>query len=160
MKTLSEIEILSYIFENHCCSTELVSPLKQQETLIKMQREGYAREPVVNAFNWFVDLLTETAGENIKIRKKSLRVYDRREMEKLGKENISFITTLELVGILSPKNREVLINQLMNLQQNKIRMLDIKWVMLMILSNEFENEEDVAKQVELFSLIVTAENRC
>jgi Smg protein len=157
---LSEIEILSYIFENHCGSTELVSPLKQQEMLIKMQREGYKREHVLNAFHWFLDLVTVATTKTRKICKQSLRIYDQKEIAKLGKDNIGFITTLELVGILNPKNREILILQLMNLHQKKIRTLDIKWVMLLLLANEFENKKNVEKQVEKFSLIVTAENCC
>lgn len=160
MKMLSEIEILSYIFENHCGSTELVSPLKQQEMLIKMQHEGYKREHVLNAFHWFLDLITKTSTKARRICKQSLRVYDQKETEKIGKDNIGFITTLELVGILNSRNREILISQLMNLHQKKIRELDIKWVMLLLLANEFENNKNVGKQVEKFSLIITAENCC
>lgn len=156
----TEIEILSHIFENHCNYGELLSSEKRQELLDKLQVEGYSRDKVAKAFTWLTTLATQQKAKKNRPRKNSIRIFSPDEVNKLGDEALTFIKTLEFVGVLNTRTKEILINQLMQLEQNYIGILDVKWVTFIILVSELEKKQNVGKKVELFSLILNDEHIC
>jgi len=160
MKHSSEIEILSHIFENHCNYEELLLPSKRQELLDKLQFEGYSKDNVAKAFAWLTTLVLQQRSKKSKPQKNSVRIFSEEEINKLGEESLNLINTLEFVEVLDARTREILLNQLMQLEQRQVGILDVKWVTFIILVSELEKKQNVGKKVELFSLILNDEHTC
>ena len=77
------------------------------------------------------------------------RIYHPAEAERLDASCRGFIIYLEQVGILSPPQREILIDRLMALEAPDIDVEQIKWVVLMVLFSQPGQEQAYAQMEDL-----------
>jgi Smg protein len=70
-------------------------------------------------------------------------------MERLDAECRGFITYLEQIRILSPPQREILIDRLLALETPDIDVEQIKWVVLMVLFSQPGQELAYARMEDL-----------
>jgi Smg protein len=77
------------------------------------------------------------------------RVYNDLEHERLDVSCRGYISYLEQIGILSPPQREILIDRLLALDAPDIDVEQIKWVVLMVLFSQPGQEHAYARMEDL-----------
>jgi Smg protein len=138
MKTQSNnniVDVIVYLLENILSKqTEITAePTEVRESL---EDAGFAKETVLCAFAWLRELIEqqnwydELSSQNIN---KTIRVFSLDEICKIDLETRNFILSLEHMGILDTKLREIVINQLMQLDSQPVDLFDVKWVVFFVL---------------------------
>ena len=77
------------------------------------------------------------------------RIYNEFEHERLDVACRGYITYLEQIGILSPPQRELLVDRLLALETRDIDVEQIKWVVLMVLFSQPGQELAYARMEDL-----------
>ena len=77
------------------------------------------------------------------------RIYNDFELQRLDVASRGFVTYLEQIGILSPTQREILIDRLLALETTDIDVEQIKWVVLMVLFSQPGQETAYARMEDL-----------
>ncbi len=80
---------------------------------------------------------------------RSTRIYNDFEHERLDAHCRGYITYLEQTGILSPSQRELLVDRLLALESADIDVEQIKWVVLMVLFSQPGQEQAYARMEDL-----------
>ena len=80
---------------------------------------------------------------------RAVRIYARSERARLDAEGRGYMMYLEQIGILSPHQRELVIDRLMALDSEEIDVDDIKWVVLMVLFSQPGEESAYARMEDL-----------
>ena len=92
--------------------------------------------------------LAGQAGREVFAIPGSIRVFAAAECERLDVAARGFIINLEQIGILSPLQREVVIDKIMALEgAEEIDLEQAKWIILMVLFNQ-PGQEDAYERVE------------
>lgn len=119
----------------------------------RLEDAGFAEETVTYAFAWLRELVARQSwyDEFHYIESsKTIRIFSQDEICKISLEIRKFILFLEHSGILSTKTREIVINQLMQLNQHPINLIDAKWVVFFVLiSKKDANEKDTRKYLNI-----------
>jgi Smg protein len=77
------------------------------------------------------------------------RIFNEFEHERLDAHCRGYITYLEQIGILSPPQRELLVDRLLALETADIDVEQIKWVVLMVLFSQPGQEQAYARMEDL-----------
>ena len=67
-----------------------------------------------------------------------MRIYNEVEKNKLDAKSRGFIMFMENMGQLSASQREIVIDQVMSLEDSKLTIDDLKWVVMMVIGNSTE----------------------
>jgi Smg protein len=114
----------------------------------RSERAGFPGENVERALDWLADLAGERdrppildaigspAEQAAKPRARSLRVFTDAERARLSADSRGYLLTLERAGILSPQQREIVIDRLMALGHEELDLSQLKWIVLMVLSSQ------------------------
>lgn len=136
----SILDVLMFLFENYMDDEHLGE--HDQETLrVELQEAGFPHREINKAFDWLQGL----AGDNKNFAdgadgQSSIRVYSSEESAKLGMECRGFLLFLEQSGALDPIHRELIIDRAMELDHDEISLEQLKWVILMVLYNQPDQE--------------------
>jgi Smg protein len=68
-----------------------------------------------------------------------MRIYSELEKTKLDSRARGFIMFMENMGQLNPNQREIVIDQVMSLEDSKLSIDDLKWVVMMVIGNSAES---------------------
>jgi Smg protein len=129
----SVLDILIFLFENYMDTAE-DHPHPDRELLKEeLERAGFDESEVTHALLWMdglsaSGLAASTPGDATR----ALRVFNSREQARLDTDCRGFLLHLEHVGILSPAQRERVIDRLMALDAEDIDIDQLKWVVLMV----------------------------
>lgn len=125
------LDVLLYLFETY---TEQEPEAADQDVLRdELLRAGFGEPEVDSALDW-LDGLNETSTPYAGIPgERSVRVYNEVEIRRLDLDCRGYLLYLEQVGILSPAQREVVIDRLMALGSDTVDKEQLKWVVLMVL---------------------------
>lgn len=139
------LEILLYLFENYLgTEQELVSD--PDTVRVELLEAGFPPPEVTKAFEWLEPL----ADENRLLScAPSLRIFAPEEMERIDVECRGLIIQLEQSGILSPNSRELVIDRLLALDEIILTLENLKWVVLMVLFSQPEEELAFAQMENL-----------
>jgi Smg protein len=124
-------EVLVYLFENYFEAN--IRP--DQDVLTReLFAAGFEENDINGAFYWFSALddmshqSTDTAnGTN------SLRIYCESESRKISSNSLSFLMFLEQASVISPSQRELVIDRLMALPNTAVTLEETKWIVLIAL---------------------------
>jgi Smg protein len=143
------LDVLMYLFETYIDAEEEPEP-DQHELRDELSRAGFADADIDRAFDW-LDGLAEKQHELTYPRQtgQGTRIYNEMEHERLDTNCRGFITYLEQIGILSPPQREILIDRLLALETPDIDVEQIKWVVLMVLFSQPGQELAYARMEDL-----------
>ena len=150
MKEENVLNVLIYLFKNHMqenCELDMV----QAKLLTKLEELGFRRKVINQAFDWLDKLAAHTRPSIELPQKSSLRVFSEYECEILDIESRGLIMALEQQGILNPITRELVMNQALELELMHIDASLLKWVILMVLFNQ-PNEELALACIEFLVL--------
>ena len=101
---------------------------------------GLPSQQIQQAVAW-LDHLVERQPAVLPISPQACRIYVRQEQDKLDVECRGFLLFLEQSGILHPETRELVIDQVMMLDTDEIDLHQLKWIVLMALFNQPDQED-------------------
>jgi len=143
------LDVLMYLFETYI-DAEVEPEPDQNELRDELSRAGFGDSEIDRALDW-LDGLTDNHERFICNTQTvhGTRIYNDLETERLDSGCRGFITYLEQIGILSPPQREILIDRLLALETQDIDVEQIKWVVLMVLFSQPGQEIAYARMEDL-----------
>jgi Smg protein len=138
----SILDVLLYLFEHYLDDdADLVqdrnSLLVAGPLLDELGNAGFSQNEVNRAFDWLESLAQQRPGILPHAGTMApVRIYNGPELEKLDVASRGFLMLLEQNGVLSPEQREVVLDRAMALDQPILATDDLKWVVLMVLFNQ------------------------
>jgi Smg protein len=150
--TGSVLDILIYVFDQYMLAE--VPEVPERETLAAdLERAGFGRHNVERALDWLADLAGERSRPDIDSTQPSLRVFAGEELERIPTSCRGYLLQLEQQGILSPLQREIVIDRLVALDCDKdsdeVDIDRLKWLVLMVLSSQPGQEQACARMEDL-----------
>ncbi len=143
------LDVLMYLFQNYMSDDTEIHP-DRDSMEIELVEAGFPSQEVMQAFEWLDGLaahrqapLTLLNGDH------SFRIYMHQECVRLDLECRGFILFLEQVGILDSKTRELVIDRVMALGTNDIDITQLKWLILMVLFGQPDQEDAYAWMEDL-----------
>jgi Smg protein len=143
------LDVLMYLFETYV-ETEDEPEADQNELRLELSRAGFGDPEIERALDW-LDGLTDHQ-ENLVFHAQTAhgsRVYNDFEQVRLDTDCRGYIAYLEQIGILSPPQREILVDRLLALESEDIDVEQIKWVVLMVLFSQPGQELAYARMEDL-----------
>ena len=143
------LDVLMYLFETYVDTGDEPEP-DQNELRGELSRAGFTNPEIDRALKWLDGLTNshEQFSHNPETAY-GTRIYNDRECVRLDAECRGFITYIEQAGILSPAQREILIDRLLALETPDIDVEQIKWVVLMVLFSQPGQEGAYARMEDL-----------
>jgi Smg protein len=139
MMTDSVLDILIYVFDRYMLHETPDVP--ERERLARdLERVGFARANVERALDWLTDLAFghERAGDTARAGGASagVRVFSDSELARLSTECRGLLLRLENARVLTPQQREIVIERMLALDADEPDTEQLKWVVLMVLSSQ------------------------
>lgn len=143
------LDVLMYLFETYIDTEEEPEP-DQNELRDELTRAGFGDSEIDRALDWLDGLADNHNIVNHHPQTGyGTRIYNGIELERLDSGCRGFITYLEQIGILSPPQREILVDRLLALDSPDIDVEQIKWVVLMVLFSQPGQEQAYARMEDL-----------
>ena len=143
------LDVLMYLFETYIDTEEEPEP-DQNELRDELTRAGFGDSEIDRALDWLDGLADNHNIVNYHPQTgNGTRIYNGFELERLDSACRGFITYLEQIGILSPPQREILVDRLLALDSPDIDVEQIKWVVLMVLFSQPGQEQAYARMEDL-----------
>ncbi len=143
------LDVLMYLFETYIDADE-DPQAGHNELRDQLSRSGFGDTEIDRALDWLDGLAENHDGLSYSPQTEhGTRIYSDVEQMRLDAASRGFITYLEQIGILSPPQREILIDRLLALETPDIDVEQIKWVVLMILFSQPGQELAYARMEDL-----------
>lgn len=140
------LDVLIYLFENYMFDEEGDEPDHDTLTL-ELGQAGFEHGMIIRAFDWLENLARDTSKNvdesnpaEATANQGSLRHYTTKEKERFSIKARGLLLKLEQCKVLDPLSREMVINQFMALEVDSVDLNHLKWVILMVLSNNATRE--------------------
>jgi len=140
MMTGSILDILIYVFDRYMLADAPEVP--QRESLARdLERAGFTPAKVERALDWLTDLAFGRDRPPLPAAAPGaaaagIRVFSDSELTRLSTECRGFLLTLERLGVLTPQQRELVIERMLALDADEPDTEQLKWVVLMVLSSQ------------------------
>ncbi len=150
--TGSVLDILIYVFDRYMLDE--VPEVPGREDLARhLEGAGFAHRTVERALDWLADLACVRDQPSLPEAGKdggpAVRIFTDGELQRLSTECRGFLLTLERMGILSPQQREIVIERMLALDADELDTEQLKWVVLMVLSSQPGQEHAFARLEDL-----------
>ena len=142
------LDVLMYLFETYI-ETQDETEMDQEDLRVDLTEAGFNSNEIEKAFDWLDKLNHMNSITEDLFDVSSNRVYSKIEMSRLSSSCRGFIEYLEQINILSFNQRELLIDRLLALNTNDINIDQIKWIVLMILFSQPNQEKAYSRMEEL-----------
>jgi len=130
-------DVLMYLFENYM-EDEIEMLPDSDAVRTELLEAGFESCEVNKAFDWLDSLSLQRAIKPTVTP--AFRIFCAQEIEKLDLECRDLIMFLEQNGILNSANREIVIDRAMALENEEISMEKLKWIVLMVLLSQPDEE--------------------
>jgi Smg protein len=143
------LDVLMYLFECFVDSEDEPEP-DRNELREELERAGFREREIDRALDWLDGLnVADVSADAPAPRTTTVRIYDALEQERLDPHCRGYMLHLEQIGILSPTQREVVIDRLMALDGSDIDIEQLKWVVMMVLFSQPGQEQAYARMEDL-----------
>jgi len=140
-------DILIYVFDRYVL--EELPASAERETLARdLESAGFGGANVERALDWLADLAEQRERPDLR-RSGAFRIYTPEELVRLDTQCRGLLSSLESAGILSPSQREIVIDRLLALDTEELDLEQVKWVVLMVLSSQPGQEQAYARMEDL-----------
>lgn len=130
-------DVLMYLFENYV--EDEIEFLPDSDIIrTELLEAGFESYEVTKAFDWLESLSLQRAIKST--TNTAFRIFCPIEIDKLDLECRGLILSLEHNGILNSSNRELVIDRVMALEDEDISMEKLKWIILMVLLSQPDEE--------------------
>lgn len=143
----NKLDVLIYLFQNYMFDDEQEEP-DQQTLSLELAQAGFDRQLIDQAFDWLENLAQHcerpeppSGGDG------GLRMYRADELRRLSTEARGLLMSLEQCGVLAPDTRELVVAQFLELDLEGADLDQLKWVIIMVLSN-YNGAEGLSDQTE------------
>lgn len=152
------LDVLMYLFEYYMADNPGQPFDADRDTLeSRLVEAGFSSAEIGKAFGWLDTLWQRRAlpppalqrGPGESPRATGMRLYTPEEMERLDTDCRGFLMFLEGIGILSPANRELVIERVFALPEEEMDLERLKWLILLVLFNQPGEEIAYAWMEEL-----------
>jgi Smg protein len=146
-------DVLMYLFENYM--EDEIEILPDSEVVrTELEEAGFEQIEVNKAFEWLESLSVQ--GLTKPTEAPAFRIFCAQEQAKLDLDCRNLLIYLESIGILNSANREIVIDRAMALENEDISMEKLKWIVLMVLLSQ-PNEEIAFSRMEdfIYNLVPT-----
>lgn len=130
-------DVLMYLFE-HYMEEELEIFSDSDSIKTELLEAGFPQLEINKAFDWLESLSTQRAITTTVPT--SFRIFSNEEKIKLDLECQDLLLFLERTGILNSKNREIVIDRALALENEEISIEKLKWIILLILLSQPDEE--------------------
>lgn len=145
----SVLGVLMYLLHRHMEQDAQIH-LDDMKLVDELRLAGFRAYNIGKAFHWLHHLVQFTE-EKTAPSQNSFRVFNEEEMQLMDVECRNFILSLEQQGVLTPKMREIVIHQTLELIHEGVDLSLLKWVTLMVLFN-MPNHEAALSHMEYLVL--------
>jgi len=129
-------EILMYLFESYFNAGTFPEPEKLS---IKLTAAGFEEDDISHALNWLSGLsLLNYSDYPLIINQSGLRSFAKLEIQCISLEGLQFITFLEQSHMISPVEREMIIDRAVAFGRNALPLDRVKLIALMVLWKQHE----------------------
>jgi len=144
------LDILIYLFENYFDAESDDGFEPDRETLkLELEKAGFPGSEVERALCWLEELASDPDRLHPTPTSRAIRVFAALEQARLDTDCRGYLVHLEQVGILSPTQRELVIDRLMALEGDEIDIDKLKWVVLMVLFSQPGQETAFSRMEDL-----------
>jgi len=150
MKTESVLHALMYLFQYHMDQNGELN-LNPDQLINQLEDAGFKRVIIHQALTWIANLADYQQHQIDEPELLSIRIYSDYECSIIDAECRGFIYTLEQQKILNPITREILIDQVCQLEAEGVDIPLIKWVALLVLFSQ-PSESDALNNMEFLVL--------
>jgi len=142
------LDVLMYLFETYIGDD--MDPEPDRHILRdELERAGFNNRIIEHALEWLDGLDGQSDEDGSAPNDRSIRIFNRREQSRLDTSCRGYIIYLEQIGILSARQRELVLDRLFALGARDIDIEDIKWVVLMVLFTQPGQEAAYARMEDL-----------
>lgn len=138
-------DVLLYLFENYMEEDPQKMP-DPDSIRAELIAAGFPPRDIDKAFQWLESL---TQSQPIQTTMPTFRIYAPEELSKLDQECRGLLLFLEQSGILTPSNRELVIDRAMALSREELSLENLKWIVLMVLFSQPDQELAFARMEEI-----------
>lgn len=140
MKT-EVLDILMYLFETYLDDDDSEIP-SEEHIRNELKKIGFQDNKVTQAFDWLDDLaiLKDNYTHLEQLDQNSFRTFSLLEVEKFDHQARGVLLDLVDLGIITPTQRELIIDKALALDISPINQEHMKWVVLMVLFNLPDSE--------------------
>ncbi len=144
------MDVLMYLFDTHM-DDEADLDANADSVRVGLLAAGFEEFHVTRALEWLEGLamLREQGPQSELAGNASMRVFSSEELEKLDADCRGFLLYLEQVEVLTPNERELVMDRVMALQLDDVDLYQLKWIILMVLLNLPGRESSVAWMEDL-----------
>jgi Smg protein len=161
------LDILIYVFDRYMIDESPEVP-ERDELARDLASVGFGEANVERALDWLADLAgertralflnaTSLAGSApaaprapmVASHPTPLRIYTPMELARLSVDCRGLLLSLEQTDILSPVQRELVIDRLLALEVEDLTLEQVRWVVLMVLSSQPGQEQACARMETL-----------
>jgi Smg protein len=129
------LDVLMYLFE-HYMDDDSDSEPDRQDLQARLHEAGFPSSEIDRALGWLDRLVSEEPVAARVGSEAAQRVYTLEEQHRLNVEARGFLVFLEQNGLLTAGTRELVIDRVMELDAEEIDLDQLKWVVLMVLFNQ------------------------
>jgi Smg protein len=134
------LDVLLYLFENFIYD-DPESGRDRDSLQNSLLEAGFNPAEISKAFDWLDGLAAQRPGGELAFGATGpVRVYAEEEMRWLDPECRGFLMYLEHNGILDAARRELVVERVLALDAADFDLDDLKWVVLMVLFNQPDQE--------------------
>jgi Smg protein len=144
MTTGSVLDILIYVFDRYMLDEPARVP-RREHLARDLERAGFPRANVERALDWLTELAfgqerTPAAPPRGAGGEGAVRIFTDSELARLSSECRGLLLRLERARVITPQQRELVIERLLALEADEPDIEQLKWVVLIVLSSEPEGE--------------------
>jgi Smg protein len=145
----SVLDVLMYLFETFS-EQEHAEATDHNVLRRELLQAGFGEPEVDRALNWLDDL-NRDPGQPFPAAPadRSVRLFNAVELTRLDTACRGYLIYLEQAGILTPLQREIVIDRLMALGAHEIDVEQVKWVALMVLFAQSDEDNAFARMEDL-----------
>ncbi|MHB1869414.1 MAG: Smg family protein [Steroidobacteraceae bacterium] len=136
MTTGCVLDVLIYVYDHYMMSDPAEVPARRQ-IFSALARKGFTLGEVAEAMEWLSVLAAGSEGPVAAApaaSERAVRVFADGELWRLSDECRGFLTRLDRDGVLTPEQRELVIERTLALDVVEPTLEQLKWVVLLALS--------------------------
>lgn len=139
MTTGSVLKVLIYVYDHYMLADPAEVP-ERHRMLADLQKRGFSVSEVVQAMEWLSALVGDPRTTPGSVEREpdraGLRVFADGELSRLSPDSRAFLMLLDRQQVLTPHQRELVIDRALALDVDEVDVEQLKWVVLLVLSSQ------------------------
>jgi len=137
MTTGSVLKVLIYVYDHYMLGDPAGVP-ERRRMLEDLQKRGFSVSEVVAAMEWLSALVGDQRASSAAdaLSAPGMRVFADGELSRLAPDCRAFLMLLDRQHVLTPQQRELVIERALALDVEEVDVEQLKWVVLLVLSSQ------------------------